>query len=105
MQPAEVQNIPGLMLLIDLKKAFDTVSWSFIHKSLTYFNFDPFINHFKKKSSLQVNQGGNFSTPINVKCGCKQGDPISPYIFNLCAEILAILLRKNKKIKGIKSEI
>ena len=37
-----------------------------------------------------------------MKSGCKQGDPISPYIFILCAEILAILLRKNEKIKGIK---
>ena len=83
MQLAEEQNVPGLLLLIDVKKAFDTVSRSFIHKSLTYFNFGPSINHListfvYKKSSLQVNQGGNFSSPINVKCGCKQGDPISP---------------------------
>ena len=106
MQLAEEQNIPGLLLLIDFEKAFDTVSWSFIHKTLTFFNFGPSINHWistlYKKSSLQVNQGGNFSSPINVKCGCRQGDPISPYIFILCAEILATILRKNKKIKGIK---
>ena len=105
MQLAEEQNIPELLLLIDFEKVFDSVSWSFIHKSLTYFNFGPSINYgistLYKKSSLQVNQGGSFSSPINVKCGCKQGDRISPYIFILYAEILAILLRKNKKIKGI----
>ena len=49
-----------------------------------------------------INQGGNYSDRINVECGCKQGDPISPYIFILSAEILALLLKKNKKIKGIK---
>ena len=34
--------------------------------------------------------------------GCRQGDPISPYLFLLCVEILAIKLKGNEKIKGIK---
>ena len=33
------QNIPGLLLSIDFKKAFDMVSWKFISKTLNYFNF------------------------------------------------------------------
>ena len=34
--------------------------------------------------------------------GCRQGDPLSPYIFLLCAEILSLMLKENKDIKGIK---
>ena len=106
MQLAEEQNIPGLLLLIDVGKAFDTLSWSFIHKSLTFFNFRPSVNHWistlYKKYSIRVNQGGNFCAPIKAECGCKQGHPLSPYIFIFCAEILAIQLKKNKKMKGIK---
>ena len=33
------QNIPGLFLSVDFEKAFDTVSWKLISKTLDYFNF------------------------------------------------------------------
>lgn len=36
-----------------------------------------------------------------LKRGCRQGDPISPYIFLLCAEVLGQMIRKNENIKGI----
>ena len=39
MQYTETHNIPGLLVLVDFKKAFDSVSWSFIEKALEIFNF------------------------------------------------------------------
>ena len=36
-----------------------------------------------------------------LKRGCRQGDPLSPYIFLLFAEVLGQMLRKNINIKGI----
>jgi hypothetical protein len=35
----EEQDIPGILLLIDFEKAFDSISWVFIESVLDFFNF------------------------------------------------------------------
>jgi hypothetical protein len=40
----ESNNIPGLLVLIDFEKAFDSISWEFIYKVLNYFGFEDYIN-------------------------------------------------------------
>lgn len=46
-------------------------------------------------------QNGFTSDYIYLQRGCRQGDPISPYLFLLCADILGILIRNNRDIRGI----
>ena len=106
MDYTECMEIPGLLLLIDFEKAFDSVDWHFIQNTLTFFNFGPSVKHWIEtffqniRSSVLIN---GFGTDFfSITRGCRQGDPISPYLFVICAEILAIMLRNNKKIKGIK---
>ena len=45
----------------------------------------------------------NISTPFEIQRGCRQGDPISGYLFILTIEILALLL-KNCNIKAYKTK-
>ena len=98
-------DIPGLVLSIDFEKAFDTVSWNFIDKALDYFNLGPSIKRWVKLfyngAESCIIQNGFMSSFFKLHRGCRQGDPISPYIFLICAEILGQMLRKNKSIKGI----
>ena len=105
MHYAEDHNIPGLLLLIDFEKAFDSISWDFIQHTLKFFKFGPsiqrWIKTFQKKISSAITQGGHLSSFFNIGRGCRQGDPIAAYCFILCAEILAIKVRNNKNIKGI----
>ena len=102
----ENNKIPGLLLLVDFEKAFDSISWSFMYKVMKYFNFGPdMLNWIKilyKDAKFCVIQNGIFSRFVNIERGCRQGDPISPYLFVLCVEILGILCRTNEDIKGIK---
>ena len=90
--------------MIDFEKAFDSVAWSFIKKSLLYFNFKndivKWVETFYKdiKSTVIVNNTPSSWFPIER--GCRQGDPISPYIFLICSEVLACMIRQNPKIKG-----
>lgn len=34
---------------------------------------------------------------LNAVKSCRQGDPMSPYLFILCAEVMAIQIREAKK--------
>ena len=47
---------------------------------------------------------GNISLPFNVKRGCRQGDPISGYLFILVMEILALLLKKSSNVKPYRTK-
>ena len=106
MEYAEENDIPGLFLLIDFEKAFDSISWNFLNNILKFFNFgesiQKWVKTFYNNIKSAVNQGGNLSDFFSIERGCRQGDPLSPYLFILCAEIMAIKIRENPKIKGIK---
>ena len=101
----ETNNIPGLLVLIDFEKAFDSMSWSFIYKVLKYYgfggNFIQWIKILNTNFRASVLQSGFLSEQFDIQRGCRQGDPIAPYLFILCAEILAILIKQNKSIKSI----
>ena len=94
-----------MLLSIDFEKAFDTVSCTFISDVLDYFNFGysikTWIGLFQKGSETCILQNGFISEAFNLRRGCRLGDPISPYLFILCAEILDKMIRENKDIKGI----
>ena len=102
----EQHDIPGLLLLIDFEKAFDSLSWSFIHKVLDIFNFKisikNWIKTFYNNSLSCVIQNRFLSESFKLERGCRQGDPLSPYIFILCAEILAIVMRNSNNINRIR---
>ena len=106
MNYVEEENIPGLLLIVDFEKAFDSISREFIGKVLDFFKFGPsmkkWISVLYDNISSVVTQCGFLSDFFNIGRGCRQDDPPSPYIFLLCAEVLCLMLKQNKDIKGVK---
>jgi hypothetical protein len=98
-------KLTGLLLCIDFEKAFDSLDWKFMHKVLKAFGFKNdirrWINVFYSNTKSTVLINGQSSPWFTIKRGCRQGDPISPYLFILCAEVLAIMIKENKDINGI----
>ena len=104
MDYAKNNNKAGLLLLIDFEKAFDSISHSFIIKSLKYFGFGfiKWINLLLNDISSCINHCGNITDRFKVGRSCRQEDPISPYLFILCVEVLAQKIRQDSKVKGFK---
>ena len=44
---------------------------------------------------------GSVTHWFEIERGCRQGDPLSLYIFVLCVEIMSTMIRCNPNIKGI----
>ena len=99
-------KLSGILLFIDFEKAFDSIEWDFLYQSLEAFNFGPtlirWIKTFYNNVSSCVINNGLFSEQFKLERGVRQGDPLSPYLFVVAIEILALSLRSNEHIEGIK---
>ena len=100
------KNLPGLLLFIDFEKAFDSLEWDFLNKCLELCKFGPdfirWVNAFYKNVKSCIINNGLCSHYFNVERGVREGDPLSPYLFLIPVEILAIAVRNQENIKGIK---
>ena len=105
MEFSESKNFQGILLFVDFEKAFDTLEWSFISKTLEVFNFG---NKFKKWFTVLYNgvqssvvNGGFMTNYFEITRGVHQGCPLSPSLFILAVELLALKIRQNKNCEGI----
>ena len=96
----------GLMMMVDFEKAYDSLEWDFMINVLEHFNFGndliKWIKTFYTKIESCISNNNVTSQYFRISRGLRQGDPLSSYIFILCVEILAISVRNNPQIEGLK---
>ena len=98
--------LPGILVAIDFERAFDTLEFNFLIRTLYKFNFGPSFIHwirilYKDVSSAVMNNG--FATEhFPLERGVRQGDPLSSYLFIIAVEILVSRIREDNNIQGFK---
>ena len=105
LQMQRKSNLPGIILALDFKQAFDAINVHCIKKSLEIFGFGPnfikWITILNTERQSCVKNGGYISELFPMANGVRQGCPISPQLFLLAVEILAQKIIQDKNIKGL----
>ena len=97
--------IPGIALFIYFRKAFDSIEWNYLRKTLQTLNFGSdliaWFNTFYKDISSCVINNGYSSAFFNLNRGVRQGCPLSGMLFILGLELLTQSIKHDNQIKGI----
>ncbi len=93
---------------LDMSKAYNRVEWIFLERLMAKLGFEghwvALVMACIKTVSYSIILNGEPHGLINPSRGIRQGDPISPYLFLLCAEGLSSLIQQaalNKTIHGV----
>src|SRR3954463_4940048 len=93
---------------IDFEKAYDKVKWSFLQQTLRMKGFSKkwcaLIHSCVSGGSVAVNVNDEIGCFFQTKKGLRQGDPLSPILFNIVANMLAIMIERAKldaQIEGV----
>eukprot|EP00644_Phytophthora_capsici_P003451 jgi/Phyca11/8806/fgenesh1_pm.PHYCAscaffold_31_\ len=99
-QPELAAELSEVILLLDFKKAYDTVSREFLFVVLRKFRFsEAFINMLRKLhdgTTAQFLVNGELSEVQVVRSGIRQGCPLAPLLFILEAEILSLAVQQGQ---------
>lgn len=94
------------LLFLDQEKAFDRVSHSLLFEVLKAYGFGEYfiswIQILYSNAFTRINVNGFLTKEIPLKCGVRQGCPLSALLYVMVIELLALQLRANPNIVGFK---
>lgn len=97
-----------MALKLDMSKAYDRIEWPFLEGMMTRMGFaEEFVQLIMKCVTIvtyRFRVNGDLTGYIVPGRGLRQGDPISPYLFLICAEGFSALLNhaeEEGRIRGI----
>lgn len=99
------QSSSSIALLLDQEKAYDRIHPDYLHRVLHTFGIpDTFISAITRlffSTNIRININGHISTAFTQQRGLRQGDPISPVLFNLALEPLLRAILDDNTFEGV----
>lgn len=91
-------KIKSTVLKLDFHKAFDSVAWSYLDWTLSQMGFPQqwraWIMACVTSAAASILINGSPTMPFKLHRGLRQGDPLSPFLFNLVVETLSLVIEK-----------
>lgn len=95
----------SLIIAVDFRKAFDSLSHSFIDTCLEELNFGPsfrsWVKLFFNDRVTYLIMNGYMEEKIELQQGVPQGDILSPLIFNIVVEMLLLKVGFSDSLEGV----
>jgi hypothetical protein len=103
------KKLNGVILKIDFEKAYDKVKWPFLQQTLRMKGFSgewcALINSFISGGSVAIKVNDDVGKYFQTKKELRQGDPLSPVLFNIVADMLVVLIERAKSEGQIEGAI
>jgi hypothetical protein len=95
------KKLDGVLFKIDFEKAYDKVKWPFLQQVLRMKGFNEIwcnrIKQYVQGGSVGIRVNDDIGHNFQTRKGLRQGDPLSPILFNIVADMLAILIARAKE--------
>jgi hypothetical protein len=107
-----IKKQSGVIFKIDFEKAYDKVRWPFLMQTLRMKGFSPkwisWVKSFISGGSVAINVNDEVGSYFQTKKRLRQGDPLSPLLFNFVVDMLAVLIKRAKEdgqINGVVPDV